>query len=83
MLLPGRARPRPAVGFNTNLDNFGRSWNSTGAAYYNTILRDDLYAGRSPFLTHIREAVLGNGIAPSAPGLLTAFGPIFRSTPGS
>lgn len=75
MLLPGRARPRPAVGFNTNLDNFGRSWNSTGAAYYNTILRDDLYAGRSPFLTHIREAVLGNGIAPSAPGAVDGVRP--------
>lgn len=67
MLPPGCRKLRPSVGLNTNLDNFSVSgtWNSTGPLYYNTILRDDIYRGDSPFLTHIREAVLKNGVAPA------------------
>jgi hypothetical protein len=46
----------------------GSVWNTTGPGYYNTILRDQLYAAGSPFLTYIREAALRTGTAPSRPG---------------
>lgn len=68
MLPPCRRKRRSGVGFNTNLDNMSGTWGTAASQYYNGVLGDTLFAGESPFLTHIREAALKNGVAPSTPG---------------